>query len=93
MYGYEPPFKNKHQKGGFLSSLCGGSKKKNSKSNKKDSDEKKSSKHVDSTFPISNIQDIEEGVEGRVRSSSNFLFKEQDLKIILSVRQQSLIGK
>ncbi|XP_058072785.1 cellulose synthase A catalytic subunit 3 [UDP-forming]-like isoform X2 [Magnolia sinica] len=63
LYGYEPPLKNKHKKPGFFSSCCGGSRK-NSKLSKKGSDKKKSSKHVDSTVPIFNLEDIEEGVEG-----------------------------
>ncbi|XP_065626812.1 cellulose synthase A catalytic subunit 3 [UDP-forming] [Quercus suber] len=63
LYGYEPPLKPKHKKAGFLSSLCGGSRKKGSKSSKKGSD-KKSSKNVDPTVAISSLEDIEEGVEG-----------------------------
>lgn len=64
LYGYEPPLKRKHKKQGFLSSCCGGSQKKSSKSSKNGPDKKKSSKHVDSTVPIYNLEDIEEGVEG-----------------------------
>ncbi|MBA0611247.1 hypothetical protein Godav_011948 [Gossypium davidsonii] len=64
LYGYEPPLKPKHRKTGILSSLCGGSRKKSSKSSKKGSDKKKSGKHVDSTVPVFNLEDIEEGVEG-----------------------------
>ncbi|CAI8607508.1 unnamed protein product [Vicia faba] len=64
LYGYEPPLKLKHKKAGFVSSLCGGNRKKSSKSSKKGSDKKKSSKHVDSTVPIFSLEDIEEGVEG-----------------------------
>ncbi|PWA35189.1 cellulose synthase catalytic subunit [Artemisia annua] len=41
----------------------GGSRKKSSKSSKKGSDKKKSSKHVDSTVPVFNLEDIDEGVE------------------------------
>ncbi|KAL0429262.1 UNVERIFIED_CONTAM: Cellulose synthase A catalytic subunit [UDP-forming] [Sesamum radiatum] len=63
LYGYEPPHKPKHKKPGFLSSCFGGSRKKSSKSSKKGS-QKKSSKHVDPTVPIFNLEDIEEGVEG-----------------------------
>ncbi|KAK4787414.1 hypothetical protein SAY86_011247 [Trapa natans] len=63
LYGYEPPFKTKHKKLGVLSSLCGGSRKRNPKSSKKGSD-KKSGKHVDAAVPIFNLEDIEEGVEG-----------------------------
>lgn len=65
LYGYEPPLKPKNKKSGFLSSFCGGSRKR-SKSNKKGSDKKKSSKHVDPTVPIFNLEDIEEGVEGTI---------------------------
>lgn len=64
LYGYEPPLKQKHRKAGFLSSCFGGSRKKSSKSSKNGPDKKKSSKHVDSTVPIYNLEDIEEGVEG-----------------------------
>ncbi|KQK12573.1 hypothetical protein BRADI_1g04597v3 [Brachypodium distachyon] len=59
LYGYEPPIKNK--KPGFFSSLCG-ERKKTSKS--KSSENKKSHKHVDSSVPVFNLEDIEEGVEG-----------------------------
>ena len=66
LYGYEPPLKPKHRKAGVLSSLCGGSRKKSSKSSKKGSDKKKSGKHVDPTVPIFSLEDIEEGVEGKL---------------------------
>ncbi|CAN6308808.1 unnamed protein product [Urochloa humidicola] len=61
LYGYEPPIKKK--KPGFFSSLCGG-RKKTSKSKKKSSEEKKSHKHADSSVPVFNLEDIEEGLEG-----------------------------
>ncbi|OIT20824.1 PREDICTED: cellulose synthase A catalytic subunit 3 [UDP-forming] [Nicotiana attenuata] len=64
LYGYEPPIKPKHKKAGLFSSCFGGSRKKSSKSSKKGSDKKKSSKNVDPTVPIFNLEDIEEGVEG-----------------------------
>lgn len=64
LYGYEPPVKPKHKKPGLFSLCCGGSRKKSSKSSKKGSDKKKSSKNVDPTVPIFNLEDIEEGVEG-----------------------------
>lgn len=66
LYGYEPPLKpKKKREQGLLSSCFGGSRKKTSKSSKKGSDKKKSSKNVDPTLPIYNLEDIEEGVEGR----------------------------
>nr|GMD34894.1 cellulose synthase A catalytic subunit 3 [UDP-forming]-like [Ipomoea batatas] len=68
LYGYEPPIKPKKKKTGFLASCCGGSRKNSSKSSKKGSDKKKSSKHVDPTVPIFNLEDIEEGVEGTLSS-------------------------
>lgn len=72
LYGYEPPIKPKHKKAGFLSSCFGGSRKKGSKSSKKGSDKKKSSKNVDPTVPIFNLEDIEEGVEGIVQIANLF---------------------
>ncbi|XP_021736038.1 cellulose synthase A catalytic subunit 3 [UDP-forming]-like isoform X1 [Chenopodium quinoa] len=64
LYGYEPPHKPKNKKKGLLSLLCGGSRKKSSKASKKGSDKKKSSKHIDPTVPVFNLEDIEEGIEG-----------------------------
>ncbi|KAK9123518.1 hypothetical protein Sjap_013120 [Stephania japonica] len=64
LYGYEPPLKPKRKNPGLFSVCCGGSRKKTSRSNKKGSDKKKSCKHMDSTVPIFNLDDIEEGVEG-----------------------------
>jgi cellulose synthase A len=65
LYGYEPPIKKK--KPGFFSSLCGG-RKRTSKSRKKSSEKKKSHKHADSSVPVFNLEDIEEGVEGNLKS-------------------------
>ena len=73
LYGYEPPLKPKQKKAGFLSFCCGGSRKKSSKSSKKGSDKKKSSKHADPTVPIFNLEDIEEGVEGMIFISYQFI--------------------
>ncbi|XP_021673229.2 cellulose synthase A catalytic subunit 3 [UDP-forming] isoform X1 [Hevea brasiliensis] len=64
LYGYEPPLKPKHKKPGVLSSCFGGSRKKTSSSSKNNSSKKKSSKHIDPTVPVFNLEDIEEGVEG-----------------------------
>ncbi|PVH31035.1 hypothetical protein PAHAL_9G041200 [Panicum hallii] len=61
LYGYEPPIKKKRP--GFFSSLCGG-RIKTSKSKKKSSEKKKSHKHADSSVPVFNLEDIEEGIEG-----------------------------
>jgi cellulose synthase A len=69
LYGYEPPIKKK--KPGFFSSLCGG-RKKTSKSKKKSSEKKKSHKHADSSVPVFNLEDIEEGIEGIIEL--NFFF-------------------
>ncbi|KAL8128335.1 cellulose synthase A catalytic subunit 3 [UDP-forming]-like [Apium graveolens] len=64
LYGYEPPFKPKNKKSGFLSSFCGGSRGRKSKSSKNGPEEKKSNKHADSTVPMFSLEDIEEGMEG-----------------------------
>lgn len=60
LYGYEPPVKPKHKRASVLSRLCVVSRKKDSKSRKG------SSKHSDSTVPVFNLGDIEEGVEGKL---------------------------
>ncbi|KAH7658826.1 Cellulose synthase protein [Dioscorea alata] len=63
LYGYEPSIK-KQEKKGFLSSICGGSRKKSSKSSKKSSDrQEKINKHVDNTVPIFNLKDMEGGLK------------------------------
>ncbi|XVF75794.1 hypothetical protein PTKIN_Ptkin13bG0215600 [Pterospermum kingtungense] len=77
LYGYEPPLKPKHKKPGLLSSCFGGSRKKSSKTSKKDSSKKKSGKHENSTVPIYNLEDIEEGVEGAGFNDENALLMSQ----------------
>ena len=74
LYGYEPPLKPKKKTPGFLSFCCGESRKKSSKSSKKGSDKKKSSKHADPTVPIFSLEDIEEGVEGTIFISYQFIY-------------------
>uniref|UniRef100_A0A0C9QT07 Cellulose synthase n=1 Tax=Wollemia nobilis TaxID=56998 RepID=A0A0C9QT07_9CONI len=63
LYGYEPPHKTKSKASQYVSTCCGGARK-NKKVNKKNSDSKKTLKQTDSTIPIFNLEDIEEGVEG-----------------------------
>ncbi|XP_059075902.1 cellulose synthase A catalytic subunit 3 [UDP-forming] [Cryptomeria japonica] len=63
LYGYEPPLKQKSKASTCLSACCGGARK-NKKGNKKHAENKKASKQTDSTVPIFNLEDIEEGVEG-----------------------------
>ncbi len=65
LYGYEPPIKQKRP--GYFSSLCGG-RKKTKKSKEKSTEKKKSHKHVDSSVPVFNLEDIEEGIEGTIES-------------------------
>ena len=64
LYGYEPPIKKKNNKTSFLSLCFGGSRKKKSPKSDKKGSNKKSSKKVDNTAPVFNLEDIEEGVEG-----------------------------
>ncbi|ONK56994.1 uncharacterized protein A4U43_C10F15450 [Asparagus officinalis] len=91
LYGYEPPIK-KRKAGGFFSSLCGGSTKKSSKSSKKGSDKKRSSKHIDNTVPIFNLEDIEEGVEGAGFDDEKSLLMSQIGWIYDSVTEDILTG-
>uniref|UniRef100_A0A0D3CLC4 cellulose synthase (UDP-forming) n=1 Tax=Brassica oleracea var. oleracea TaxID=109376 RepID=A0A0D3CLC4_BRAOL len=76
LYGYEPPVKPKHKRESVLSRLYGGSRKKGSKS-KKGPDKKKSSKNSDSTIPVVNIGDIEEGVEAPALDDDKTLLMSQ----------------
>lgn len=91
LYGYEPPIKPKHKKAGFLSSCFGGSRKKGSNSSKKGSDKKKSSKNVDPTVPIFNLEDIEEGVEGIVQITKSFHFMLSLSKYFTNPRMTTLM--
>lgn len=73
LYGYEPPLKEneKNKKSGCCSSFCCGPRKgkqnrpstKLNKRNKKQN--KKAPARTDSTIPIFNLEDIEEGMEYR----------------------------
>ncbi|KAH0851221.1 LOW QUALITY PROTEIN: hypothetical protein HID58_094911 [Brassica napus] len=68
LYGYEPPVKPKHKRER--------SRKKGSKS-KKGPDKKKSSKNSDSTVPVVNLGDIEEGVEAPALDDDKTLLMSQ----------------
>ncbi|KAH9317304.1 hypothetical protein KI387_019073, partial [Taxus chinensis] len=63
LYGYDPPLKQKSRASTCLSACCGGDRKKNKKVNKKHADNKNTLKQTDSTIPIFNLEDLEEGVE------------------------------
>jgi len=63
LYGYDPPIKKKFHVPNCFSMCCGGTRK-NKKVDKKNVDNAKTMKQTDSTIPIFNLEDIEEGVEG-----------------------------
>lgn len=69
LYGYEPPVqpKKKGRECDCLSGLCGGSRPEKAKSKKvKQSQNKKPPVRSDSSVPMFNLEDIEEGLEGEI---------------------------
>lgn len=70
LYGYEPQIKDKKKTQNcncfaqMCSLCCGGKSRKGKKSKGKKSDQKKPPARSDSTIPIFNLEDIEEGIEG-----------------------------
>ena len=65
LYGYDPVLTEEDLQPNIIVKSCCGSRKKNKTSNKKYIDKKRAVKRTESTIPIFNMEDIEEGVEGR----------------------------
>ncbi|CAN4076742.1 unnamed protein product [Withania somnifera] len=65
LYGYDPVLTEADLEPNIIvKSCCGGSRKKGRSGNKKYIDKKRAAKRTESTIPIFNMEDIEEGVEG-----------------------------
>ena len=65
LYGYDPVLTEADLEPNIIvKSCCGGSRKKGRSGNKKYIDKKRAVKRTESTVPIFNMEDIEEGVEG-----------------------------
>lgn len=65
LYGYDPVLTEADLEPNIIvKSCCGGSRKKGRSGNKKYIDKKRAVKRTESTIPIFNMEDIEEGVEG-----------------------------
>ncbi|KAF5456716.1 hypothetical protein F2P56_026163 [Juglans regia] len=64
LYGYDPVLTEEDLEPNIIVKSCCGSRKKGRDGNKKYIDKKRAMKRTESTIPIFNIEDIEEGVEG-----------------------------
>ena len=77
LYGYDPVLTEEDLEPNIIIKSCCGSRKKGKSSNKKYIDKKRAAKRTESTIPIFNMEDIEEGVEGwfSLKVSYPLLFK------------------
>ncbi|KAI4316311.1 hypothetical protein L6164_024302 [Bauhinia variegata] len=64
LYGYDPVLTEEDLEPNIIVKSCWGSRKKGRGTNKKYVDKKRAAKRTESTIPIFNMEDIEEGVEG-----------------------------
>ena len=64
LYGYDPVLTEEDLEPNIIVKSCCGSRKKGRGGHKKYSDKKRAMKRTESTIPIFNMEDIEEGVEG-----------------------------
>lgn len=64
LYGYDPVLTEADLEPNIIVKSCCGSRKKGRSGNKKYIDKKRAAKRTESTIPIFNMEDIEEGVEG-----------------------------
>ena len=64
LYGYDPVLTEEDLEPNIIVKSCCGSRKKGKNGNKKYIDKKRAVKRTESTIPIFNMEDIEEGVEG-----------------------------
>ena len=65
LYGYDPVLTEEDLQPNIIVKSCCGPRKKGRHANKKYVDKKRAAKRTESTIPIFNMEDIEEGVEGR----------------------------
>nr|GLL17277.1 cellulose synthase A catalytic subunit 1 [UDP-forming]-like isoform X1 [Ipomoea trifida] len=64
LYGYDPVLTEADLEPNIIVKSCCGSRKKGGSGNKKYIDKKRAAKRTESTIPIFNVEDIEDGVEG-----------------------------
>lgn len=67
LYGYDPVLSEEDLEPNFVIKNCFGSRKKGKSGNKKYMDKKRGPKRSESSIPIFNMEDIEEGVEGKIK--------------------------
>ena len=64
LYGYDPVLTEEDLVPNIIVKSCCGSRKKGRNRNKKNIDKKRAAKRTESTIPIFNMEDIEDGIEG-----------------------------
>lgn len=72
LYGYDPVLSEADLEPNIIVKSCCGSRKKGRHANKKYVDKKRAAKRTESTIPIFNMEDIDEGVEGSFFLSSGY---------------------
>lgn len=91
LYGYDPVLTEEDLEPNIIIKSCCGTRKKDKSSNKKYIDKKRAAKRTESTIPIFNMEDIEEGVEGwfflKVTSLQNLIICEVVICIRLKFQQ------
>lgn len=73
LYGYDPVLTEEDLQPNIIVKSCCGSRKKSRGGKKSYIDKKRAAKRTESTIPIFNMEDIEEGVEG-INKSSELLY-------------------
>lgn len=66
LYGYDPVLTEEDLQPNIIVKSCCGTRKKGRSANKKYVDKKRAVKRTESNIPIFNMEDMEEGVEGRL---------------------------
>lgn len=76
LYGYDPVLTEADLEPNIIVKSCCGSRKKGKSGNKKYIDKKRAAKRTESTIPIFNMEDIEEGVEGGLLVETTLLLSD-----------------
>ncbi|KAG8375778.1 hypothetical protein BUALT_Bualt10G0135700 [Buddleja alternifolia] len=80
LYGYDPVLTEEDLQPNIIVKSCCGSRKKRRSANKKYIDKNRAMKRTESTIPIFNMEDMEEGVEGYDDEKSTLLMSQKSLE-------------
>lgn len=81
LYGYDPVLTEEDLQPNIIVKSCCGGRKKGRTANKNYIDKKRAAKRTESTIPIFNMEDVEEGVEGNLYASFITSFELRSLDI------------